>query len=393
MAGSARRFTRRSFLIAGVAGARLTAQAPKGTTFPSDWRRYSDPTTEMDVYRLTDPAYSSTLPAYYNRAIARTSGWLLFCCDRGGSPQAFHMDLKSGETRPLTEAEGLDGASIALLPDNRSFCYFGGRSLRIVNLVTPRERKLYEVPEGWERGAGMSVGPDGTHATFVERRGESRRLRMVALSNGAARTVLEAPVEMSDPLARFRRAQILYRQADEALWLVDSDGRQNRRLKLAAGRVGPANWAPDGKTILYLNLPEDRTQLNAIREYTPDTDTDKLVAKTSQFVHFGFNHDTSVFVGASRNTASPVVLILLRVTRRELTLCEHKASHPETVAPVFAPDSQRIYFQSDRDGKPAIYCIHAEKLVEKTEGPYGVISPLFPWVSTNSPRSRSSQPG
>ena len=82
----------------------------------------------------------------------------------------------------------------------------------------------------------------------------------------------------------------------------------------------------------------------------------------------GFNRDTSVFVGASHNVASPVVLILLRVTRRELTLCEHKASHPETVAPVFAPDSQRIYFQSDRDGKPALYCMHAEKLVEKTEG-------------------------
>src|ERR1035437_7960251 len=72
MVGSARRFSRRSFLIAGLAGTRLAAQSLKGTTFPSDWRRYSDPTTEMEVYRLTDPAYSSTLPAYYNRAIARS---------------------------------------------------------------------------------------------------------------------------------------------------------------------------------------------------------------------------------------------------------------------------------------------------------------------------------
>jgi len=368
MAGSARRLSRRSFLMAGVAGTRLAAQGPKGATFPSDWRRYSDPTTEMEVYRLTDPVYSSTMPAYYNRAIARSSGWMLFGCDRGGSFQAFRMDLKSGETRQLTEAEGLDGASIALLPDNRSFCYFAGRSLHIANLSTARERKLYEVPEGWERAAGMSVGPDGTDATFAERRGEGWRLRMVALAQGAARTVVETRVEMSDPIARFKRAQILYRQADEALWLVDSDGKQNRRLKLAAGRVGAANWAADGKTVLYLNIPEDRTRLNAIREYTPDTDSDKLVAKTSQFAHFGFNHDSSVFVGASRNAASPTVLILLRVTQRELTLCEHKASHPEAVAPVFAPDSQRIYFQSDRHGKPAIYCIHAEKLVEKTEG-------------------------
>ena len=43
------------------------------------------------------------------------------------------------------------------------------------------------------------------------------------------------------------------------------------------------------------------------------------------------------------------------------------AGHPDTVAPVFSPDSQRLYFQSDRDGKPAVYCIHVERLVEKTE--------------------------
>jgi len=237
----------------------------------------------------------------------------------------------------------------------------------MVNLTNLRERELYRVPEEWERSPGMSVGPDGTHATFAERRGDGSRLRMVTLAQGVARTVMEAPVTMSHPIPRPMRAQILYRQADEALWLINSDGTQNHRLKLASGRVGPANWAPDGKTILYLNFPEEAGQLNNIRESTPDTNTEKLVGKTSQFVHFGFNRDTSVFVGASRNGASPTVLLLLRVTRRELTLCEHKASHPETVAPVFSPDSQRIYFQSDRHGKPAIYCMHVEKLVEKTE--------------------------
>jgi oligogalacturonide lyase len=155
------------------------------------------------------------------------------------------------------------------------------------------------------------------------------------------------------------------------LWLANADGKQPRQLKLAEGKVGPANWSPDGKTVLYLNFPADRTQLNTIREETPDANTDKLVAKTSQFAHFGFNRDTTVFVGASRNTASPAVLLLLRVTRRELTLCEHKASRVEMTTPIFSPDSQRIYFESDREGKPALYCMHVEKLVEKTESETG----------------------
>ena len=112
------------------------------------------------------------------------------------------------------------------------------------------------------------------------------------------------------------RAQILYRQGDEALWMVNSDGTQNRQLKLAPGGIGTPNWSPDGKTILYLNFPEDRTQLNNIREFTPDTGTDKLVGKTSQFASFGANRDASVFVGASRNASPDVLLIAARRAQR-----------------------------------------------------------------------------
>jgi oligogalacturonide lyase len=352
-------------VLSGLA-AGLRAQGGRGTTFPAASRRYSDPTTELDVFLLTDPAYTSRLPAYYNRALAHNSGSLYFTSDRPDSVQAFRMDLKTAQTRQLTETTELDSSSLTLSPDNRSLGYFAGRTLCLTNLASLRERKLYEVAEGWERCPGMSIGPDGTHATFGEKKGDGSRLRMVTLSQGAASTVVEAPFAISDPIARPMRAQILYRRGEEELWLVNSDGKQNRQLKLAAGRVGPANWAPDGKTLLYLNYPEDPAQLNTIREHTPDTNGDKLVAKTSQFVQFGFNHDTSVFVGASRNAGSPVVLLLLRVTRRELTLCEHRASRADMVAPRFSPDSQRIYFQSDRHGKPAIYDMHVEKLVEKT---------------------------
>ena len=190
---------------------------------------------------------------------------------------------------------------------------------------------------------------------------------MVTLSQGAARTVVEAPFAMRDPLPRPMRAQILYRREDQALWLVNSDGKLNHQLKTTPGRVGPADWATDGRTVLYLNLPEDTKQLNGVRELTPDTNGDKLVAPTSQFASIGFNRDTTVFIGASRNAASPTVLLLLRVTRREFTICEHKSSDARTVAPRFAPDSQRVFFQSDRHGKPAIYSMHVEKLVEKTE--------------------------
>jgi oligogalacturonide lyase len=357
--------SRRSFLLA-AAGARLLAQPGRGATGGAV-RRYADPLTELDVYLLTDPAFTSLMPAHYNRAITKNSASLLLASDRGGSLQAWRMDLKNAQSRQLTEVEELDSGSLTLTPDNRSFCYFAGRSLYSSNFNNPRPRKLYEIPSGWERRPGMSVGPDGTHATFAEGKGETSRLRMVTVTQGTARTVLEGPFAINHPMPRPMRSQTLYRRGDDSMWLVNNDGAQHRQLKLQAGRVGPANWAVDGRTLLYLDFPEDPKQLNTIREHTPDANTDQLIAKTSQFAHFGFNQDTSVFVGASRNIGSPALLLLLRVTRREMTLCEHKASNPEIVAPRFSPDSQRVYFQSDRHGKPAIYDMHVEKLVEKTE--------------------------
>jgi oligogalacturonide lyase len=354
-------------LFAAAAAGRMFA-TDRGATFPSDSGRYPDPLTSIDVYRLTKPDYSTSMTAYYNRGIAHNSSWMLCASDRGGSPQAFHLDLKSGEMKQLTQAEGLDGTTLTLTPDNRSFVYATGRSVWHAAVGGgSRDREIYKVPEGWERAGSISVGPDGTHVTLVERKGEASRLRMIPLIGATgARTVIEAPVAMSDPIPRPMRAQILYRQGTDEVWMVNMDGAQNRRLKLAPGGVGTPNWSTDGRTILYLNFPEDKTQLNNLREFTPDAGTDKTIGKTSQFASFGANRDASVFVGASRNNASPAVLLFVRSGRGERTLCEHK-SRAEWVSPVFAPDSQRIYFQSDRHGKPAIYSMHIEKLVEKTE--------------------------
>jgi oligogalacturonide lyase len=211
------------------------------------------------------------------------------------------------------------------------------------------------------------VAQDGLYAAFVEREGGNSRLRLLDMRKGTAETIAEADEEISEPIVRPRRAGVLYRRGAGALWLASYDGRQNYRLRTAAGGLGPALWSPDGRAVLYLHVPEDPHQLRDIRELIPDTNEERQVAPTSQYAEFDCNGNASVFVGASASKASPYILILLRDVKREMTLCEHRASDAARVAPIFSPNSQHIYFQSDRDGKWAIYAIGVDRFVEKTE--------------------------
>jgi oligogalacturonide lyase len=49
-----------------------------------------------------------------------------------------------------------------------------------------------------------------------------------------------------------------------------------------------------------------------------------------------------------------------------MVLCEHRSKNPEAVSPAFSPNSQRVYFQSEREGNYCLYSVNVEPLVEKT---------------------------
>jgi oligogalacturonide lyase len=357
--------SRRGFLMA-AGGACFAQGTGKGRVSPSAITRYLDPSTEFPVLRLTDPTHTSRLPASYERALSRRRNFLLYASDLSGRFEAYEMDLKSGQSRQLTEAEDLDPGSLTLLADDRGFCYLDGQRLMTASLSNLRPRELYRMAEGFERGPGFSIAEDGQYAALVEKRGAQHRLQLVHLVNGAAQTLADCGEEIRDPIPRPRRASVLYR-CGETVWLANYDAQQNYPLHLADGKIGPAQWSPDGRAVLYLNYPEDSHRLHNLREFTPDANADKMLANTTQFVQFACNPDASVFVGASGSKASPFVLLLVRAVKRELTLAEHRASDPQMVAPIFAPNSQRIYFSSDQHGKPAIYAMAIEKLVEETD--------------------------
>ncbi|HUA18359.1 MAG TPA: hypothetical protein VMB25_06410 [Bryobacteraceae bacterium] len=359
-------FTRR-FFVSSLAGAgAYVLGAEKEQVFPSEIKRYTDAATEFRIFRLTDPAHQSWLAAPYGRSVSRHNDFLIHASDRSGSMQAYRMDLKSGQSHLLSETDGLMPESLTLVPGEREFCYLAGRSLYLAKLNTVHARVIYGAAEGFQLASGFSVSEDGLYATLVERNDAGSRLRLIQMRTGAGTTLAESPDAISDPQPRPKRAGVLYRRGD-ALWLVNYDGAQNRKLRTAPGKPGTAVWSADGRTVLYLNLPADPKLLHSIREFTPDTNEDRQVSDTTQYAAFNRNADASVFVGASGSKASPYILLLVRSVKRELALCEHRASDPSKIVLLFSPNSQRVFYQSDGDGKMAIYAIAVDRLVSETE--------------------------
>jgi oligogalacturonide lyase len=359
-------WSRRAFLAAaatcGAFGETLTG---KGTVLSSEARRYFDPATEFPVLRLTQPTYSSYLPAEHHRSMGRN--FVLFSSDRQGKPDVYRMDLHNNEWRRLTDADALDVKSAALGPGDRSFYFIDGASLRSSSMSNLREREVYSATAPYEALADFALTSDGSHAYVVERRSGGSRIRLVALGRaGGISDVVESADEMGAPLPRPGSAVGLVYRCGDRVYLVDR-GKQSRALALAPGRTGSIYWSPDGTSLLYLSIPEARRELNSIREYVLATGDDRLVARTSQFIHFAPNADATVFVGASGSKASPHVLILLRKPKREMTLCEHRARDAANLAVVFAPNSQRVLYQSDPQGKPALFSVAVERFVEETE--------------------------
>lgn len=340
--------------------------AAAGRLSSPEWRHYADPATDLEVIRLTDPAFASGMTAPHLRQFTRRGEALLYWSERfaaesPGNRQAFLLDLKQGESRQLTEAAALDSGTLSLSTDERSFYFFDGQSLHESPLGNIRPREVHAVPPDAVR-TGFAVATDGS-ILFTER--QTGKSRIISVFRLQSRRIADADQEIEDLMARPRHSQILYRTGSQ-FWLVNNDGSGKRELKTEPGQTGGALWTPSGRTLIYLHIPEDPKELITLREHSPDEGTDRLLAKTSQFISASPNADASVFAGASRSRASAYVLILLRAARRELTLCEHRASDPAMVHPVFSPDSQNVLFVSDRHGKPAIYEVRVNRFVEET---------------------------
>lgn len=266
------------------------------------------------------------------------------------------MDLRTGRARALGEAKDLVARSLCLDSHERTLYLLDGRTVKEVALSNLRVRTLAEDVEDF--------AVDWTTSQILTvKNGQMVRLHDGAVISTELRGAGELSVRPSGGGCFFRRGE----SADSReLWYISLNPSEKPKL-LAKGQIWNFIWNPNGASVLFLRDAEvNGVSIPEIHEVSPESDTERTVERTSQFAAFAPNGDGSVFVGASRSKAQPAIDLMLRSPQRELTLCEHRSKEPASVAPVFSPDSRRVYFQSDREGRWALYAVNVERLVEPT---------------------------
>ena len=339
--------TRRGFL-AGAAALQVRRAAGKGERLAASLRRYADPLTEREVWRLTDPAVPHHHPQNYQRFASRNNAFLLLARLIEGQRQAVRLDFSPPRLTQLTEGAGLAPYSLCLAPDDRSFFFLQNGRLKQTGLRTLREREIFQVEDGWRATGDLGISIDGRFAALIEMRAADHvaeggaaerfrrqyerqplcRIRVVETVTGKSWIAVEDKAWLTRPQLRPKRDQILYAhegpwdQVEARIWLVNLDGKQKQSLRprQAPEQLGNEYWTADGKLVAYVHYPDHTGRKAAVRALNPDTREDQVLAPCTQFWHLMGNADHSAIAGSSRSKAGPNLYVLFPLTQRESTI-------------------------------------------------------------------------
>lgn len=399
------RITRRAFLAASAPLWAKEGRSQKGARFQSPIVKFADPLTERQMWRLTDPAYVHHLPHYHHRIISRNNESLLVASEISGERQIYELRTDDGRMTQLTEGPGVDPYSATLGPRSRWFYVVQGDTLKQIGVRNRKERRIYTAPSGWRLTGHIGAEEQGRHVVLVEMRAgdqvsgfeqqfEKRprcRLRVVESRSGKNWVAMETDNWLAYPQLPEDGNTILYahegpwHKVDGRLRMVGLNGENPRNLRPREGTegIGHEFWGVGEDNIhyvFYVFYPDETGRGATVRRIEESSGREEVVSRCTSFGWLQGNHDSSVIVGASRSLAGPNIYLLFTRLQREFTVCEHASSgKPYPIAgtnledrmaswpePVFSPDSQWIYFTSDKEGKPAIYRMDVSDLVEQT---------------------------
>ena len=396
-----RRVSRRAFLMTAS-----VASAARGTRVSSPRKAFTDGLTGREVERLTQPTVLHHLPAPNLRCIARNGSFVVVAAEHGGSRQFHRLDIRRERLTQITEGLPVHPYAAHLRANDRGLYYLQGSRLVLSDLGGRGPRVLYECPDGWTLTGDLDLSLGERYAALVEMRREDLRqtpdeqfevrprCRIVVVEcktragRGTSQIVLEDRRWLSSPCFRPLRSQLLYKREGpwqrvrRRLQIVSLDGTERRTLRTSKGseRTCAAYWSADGALLRFTLFPDGSKWTSSIRSLQPETGSETVHAPCSAYDWMAENSDASTILGASRRPAGPNIYVLFPNMAREITLCEHRSTlRPYPVAgadqidtraacpaPSITRDSSWVYFVSDWEGKPALYRMAIDDLVEET---------------------------
>jgi oligogalacturonide lyase len=366
---------------------------PKGKVWPSEWKRYNDRITGVDICQLTD------YRGHSHQLYFTESGWydhgrkLLFCSDRDNRSNLFSLDLLTGELLQLTDLKPDEGDNLAacLHPSEPIAFYRAGDKVVKIHLETLEESLLYRGPEKFVVG-NINCSADGKYVITNIREDLSDRF-LIDLGNGYVghRELMEAK-----PLSRIMRictegngAETVFEDrnfithinvsptipnlitfchegpwdlVDQRIWGLNLETGEawkiRPRIELRE-KVGHEYWHPDGEHIGYHGFRENGVGFFGKIKY------DNTGMEEAEFPFINWHAQSYGFEKVVVDGRAPIQVLIVWERgeggfSKPKVLCEHRCSfHSQKVHahPIFSPDGKKLLFTSDKNGYANLYLV------------------------------------
>jgi len=377
---------------------------------PSEMIPYIDALTGTKVTQLTNHKCHShhlyfTNPGWHDR-----NRRLLFGSDRGGRTNLFSIELATGYITQITDADMPDETLFlfaSVNPCREEAYFFRGRKLIAVNLITRKERLLYEAPDNFDVNM-TNVSADGRYVCtgIYERAGGFKadllrgyvgfreyfeqhplsRIVRVPVDGGAAETLHEERNWIGHVNTSPTQPHLMtfchegpWDLVQQRIWGLDMNtGKVWKIRPQDDGMVcGHEYWFADGLRIGFHGRSRAVSGRQATYGAIEFDNTDHVEAPFPYDSQHFFSHDLSLIVGdGSRGHSWD------RQGRRDLVmlwqfengqfvgprvLCEHRGSaHVQQthIHPRFSPDMKHVLFTSDMTGYGQLYLAELKPFAE-----------------------------